>query len=268
MGGLQSCSNKSSVWWHQTRNSFATPQLSGKRMRNISCGKSKLAQGAPSSSPFIGMWTSIGIGRSEAFGIIAANVLAKFLHCCNLAILSGPTTLGPSWVLLMSSWPALAMAWTCAPDSSPLAYITMRRAYKELSVLLSSWAAFFAKPIAVSILLSKSKATAIDWQKISLRYKMIAAYFISALAWGKTEISRSNSKNWISSLKKLKFQNYPQNSRSKLMTCKSTSSISMVLRWKSAQIKAAKYEKHVEVQFAQAQRRRHKNSLGCIRLEC
>ena len=45
-----------SLWWHGlARYSFAIHQLSGKKDANISCGKSKLLQGTPSSSPFIGM---------------------------------------------------------------------------------------------------------------------------------------------------------------------------------------------------------------------
>ena len=45
-----------SLWWHGlARYSFAMHQLSGKKDANISCGKSKLLQGTPSSSPFKGM---------------------------------------------------------------------------------------------------------------------------------------------------------------------------------------------------------------------
>ena len=46
-----------------------------------------LLHGTPSSSPFMGIWTSIGIGRLDSFAMTDAMVLPKFLDCCNFATL-------------------------------------------------------------------------------------------------------------------------------------------------------------------------------------
>lgn len=137
MGGLQSCFKKLSVWWQAN---IALPCLSFlEKDANISCGQSKLLQGTPSSSPFIGTWTSVGVGRSESFAAIATYDVAKFRTDATLQC-DRPTKLRPSWVLLVSSWPALAMVWTWAPESSPLACIVMSRVYRELSTVTSSLA--------------------------------------------------------------------------------------------------------------------------------